>query len=409
MINPFDNALRQLWGAAKLGKFDKDLIERLSRSEREITVTIPVTMDDGSQRLFEGYRVQHCGLRGPYKGGIRFHEEADLDEVRALALWMTMKTAVAGIPLGGGKGGVVVDPRQLSESELERLSRGFVRALYCDLGPQVDIPAPDVNTTPKIMSWMSDEYGKITGDKSGATFTGKPVGEGGSVGREAATGQGGFFVFSALRKELGCEEGCKLAIQGMGNVGGHAARIFFEAGYKIIAMSDSKGAVYNEAGLDPSEVEAYKQKNHSLAGLPGATNISNEELLELPVDLLVPAALENQITEKNASRIKAKAILELANGPTTPEADAVLHEKGIKVIPDILANAGGVVVSSFEWEQNLKNERWTEEEVSEKLQALLVPQAKLTWEKAVTLGSTLRMAAYAVALERLSNVPETAG
>lgn len=403
MINPFENALRQLWGAAKAGGVEGELVERLSRAEREITVTIPVAMDDGTTRLFEGYRVQHSSLRGPYKGGIRFHPEADIDEVRALALWMTIKTAVADIPMGGGKGGVVVDVNSMSEGELERLSRGFVRTLWRDLGPLVDVPAPDMNTTPQIMSWMVDEFGKLSGDTTKAAFTGKPVADGGSEGRGAATGLGGFYVFSALKDKAGLGDGLTIAVQGMGNVGGHAAKIFSDHGHKVVAMSDSKGAIYNEAGLDPSAVEAYKAEHRSLSGFPGARAITNAELLELPVDVLVPAAMENQLTGDNAGQVRAKMILELANGPTTPEADEILFKAGVMVVPDILANAGGVVVSTFEWEQNRKGEKWSETEVLDKLRATLVPQAELIFEKAKASNLTLRTAAFLVALERLAS------
>lgn len=409
MINPFENALRQLWGAAKVGDVNPDLVERLSHADREITISIPVKMDDGSTRLFEGYRVQHSNIRGPYKGGIRFHPEADIDEVRALALWMTMKTAVAGIPMGGGKGGVVVDADALSERELERLSRGFVRLLHRDLGPDVDVPAPDVNTTPQIMSWMVDEYEKLTGDTTRAAFTGKPLGEGGSEGRSAATGLGGFYVFEALKEKARLPESVSVAIQGMGNVGGHAAKIFTEHGHKVVAMSDSKGGIYVEDGLDPVAVEAYKEEHRSLKGFPGAKEISNLELLELPVDVLVPAALENQLTEDNAARVQAKIVLELANGPTTPEADELLHNAGIRVIPDILANAGGVVVSTFEWQQNRQGERWTEDEVLGKLKETLVPQAEAVWQKSLDNNVTLRTAAYLLALERLNNQVKKGG
>lgn len=403
MVNPFESAQRQLHLAAQGGDFSNELIERLSRAEREITVTIPLIMDDGSTRFFEGYRVQHCSLRGPYKGGIRFHPEADLDEVRALALWMTMKTAVADIPMGGGKGGVVVDPDLLSSNELERLSRGFVRALYRDLGPLIDVPAPDVNTTPEIMLWMVDEYEKLTGDTSRATFTGKPVKEGGSEGRGSATGQGGFYVFEALKEKVNLVDSVSVAIQGMGNVGGHAARIFVSHGHKVVAMSDSKDAIYNEGGLDPEAVENYKIEHRSLKGFPGVKMITNAELLELSVDVLVPAALENQLTEENAKRVQAKIVLELANGPTTPEADEILRERGIKVVPDILANAGGVVVSTLEWEQNKKGEHWSEEEVLKKLQDTLVPQANTIYENAEESGVTMRVAAFRMALGRLAN------
>lgn len=410
MSNPFENALRQLWGAAKVGDFKGELIEKLSRPDREITVTIPVLMDDGSTRFFEGYRVQHCNLRGPYKGGIRFHPEADLDEVRALALWMTMKTAVANIPMGGGKGGVVVDPKALSRGELERLSRGFVRALWRNLGPQVDVPAPDVNTTPEIMLWMSDEYEKIAGDTSYATFTGKPntadlpLARRGSEGRGAATGQGGFYVFEALKERAGLTNSLRIAVQGMGNVGGNAARIFAAAGHKVVAMSDSKGGIFAAAGLDPVAVEEYKAEHHGLQGFPGATSISNAELLELDVDVLIPAALENQITENNAANVRAKLVLELANGPTTPEADAILHEKDVLVVPDILANSGGVIVSTFEWEQNLSGQHWTEDEVLTKLRDILNVETDRIYALAQEKSIPMRTAAFVVALERLRSV-----
>ncbi len=402
MVNPFESAQRQLHLAAHGSDFPNELIERLSRAEREITVTIPLTMDDGSTRFFEGYRVQHCSLRGPYKGGIRFHPEANLDEVRALALWMTMKTAVADILMGGGKGGVVVDPDMLSSAELERLSRGFVRALYRDLGPQVDVPAPDVNTTPEIMSWMVDEYEKLTGDTSRAAFTGKPVKEGGSEGRGVATGQGGYYVFEALREKLNLAGSVSVAVQGMGNVGGHAARIFVNHSHKVVAMSDSKDAIYNEEGLDPEAVERYKAEHRSLKGFPNVKMLTNAELLELPVDVLVPAALENQLTEENAPHVQAKMVLELANGPTTPEADDILWKRGVKVVPDILANAGGVVVSTLEWEQNIKGEHWSEEEVLKRLRETLVSQADNIYGNAEVLGVTMRIAAFKVALERLA-------
>ncbi|MBV9159560.1 MAG: Glu/Leu/Phe/Val dehydrogenase [Candidatus Kaiserbacteria bacterium] len=401
MNNPFQNALSQLSKATKAKQFPDSLIEGLSKPQREILVSIPVRMDDGSTRYFEGYRVQHNNVRGPYKGGIRFHPQADINEVRALAFWMTMKTAVAGIAMGGGKGGVTVDPKKLSPGELEQLSRGWVQALWRNLGPEVDVPAPDVNTTPKIMEWMSDEYEKLSGDTSRATFTGKPIEYGGSEGRTPATGLGGYYVFATLKDQAGIQDGASVAVQGMGNVGGHAATIFTENGYKVVAMSDSKGGIYKESGLDPEEVESYKKKNGSLKGFPGAKQITNAELLELPVDILIPAALENQITSDNAAKIKAKLVLELANGPTTPEADESLFGRGIPVIPDILANAGGVVVSTFEWEQNRASEHWSEIQVLEKLEKLLVEQSHNVWQRATDLNVSLRTAAFVIALERL--------
>lgn len=400
--NPFNNALSQLKRAHALSDLDPEIFARLEIPEREIRVAIPVLMDDGSTKLFEGYRVQHSSARGPYKGGIRFHPQADINEVKALALWMTLKTAVAGIPMGGGKGGVTVDPKSLSHSELERLSRGWVKALYRDLGPKIDVPAPDVNTTPEIMSWMVDEYAKLTGDVSGAAFTGKPVAAGGSEGRDRATGLGGFIAFSAIKDALNLPAKARVAIQGMGNVGGFAAEVFAEAGYSVIAMSDSKSAVHNPAGLDVAAVMSYKDSHGSLAGFPGGAAITNAELLTLDTDVLIPAALENQITAENAPLIKAKVILELANGPTTPEADDLLFSKGIPVIPDILANSGGVLVSYFEWEQNLKGEHWSEADVLERLKVVMEREARNVAERAKHLATDMRRGAFVIALERIA-------
>lgn len=400
-MNAFDEAQKQLKRALAVSSVSEDLCARLARAEREVSIAIPVRMDDGSTRIFEGYRVQYSSLRGPYKGGIRYHPDADINEVRALAFWMTMKCAIAGIPMGGGKGGITVDPRALSKKELERLSRGWVRALYPILGPERDVPAPDVNTTPEIMTWMADEYQKLTGDKRNATFTGKPLNAGGSEGRSAATGMGGFYVFEALREKTGLPRSVSVAIQGMGNVGGFAAKIFTEHGHRVIAMSDSKGGVYLESGLDPERVEAYKREHGSLKGFQNAKQISNEKLLELTCDVLIPAALENQITKKNANKIKAKLVLELANGPTSTDADDILFKKKIPVVPDVLANSGGVVVSTYEWEQNLKNEHWSEKKVLGKLRELLNRESKNVWDLSKKLKTDLRRAAFALALGRL--------
>ena len=399
--NPFQNALAQLSRAAVVKPVSGELLARLRLPEREVKIYIPVKMDDGTTRIFEGYRVQYSNARGPYKGGIRYHPNTNFDEIRALAFWMTIKCTVAGIPMGGAKGGVTVDPKKLSSGELERLSRGWVRLMYPILGPQVDIPAPDVNTTPEIMAWMSDEYEKLTGDKTGATFTGKPIKDGGSEGRAVATGMGGFYVFDALRDVAGLPAIAKIVVQGMGNVGGNAAKVFAHHGHVVVAMSDSKGGVVNENGLDPDAVEKYKKRNGSLRGFPGVREITNEKLLELPCDVLIPAALENQITKENALAIKAKMILELANGPTTPEADDMLLIRNIPVIPDVLANSGGVTVSSFEWEQNLKGEHWSEEDVFRKLKILLDRETKNIWDRAHLLETDLRRAAFFVALERI--------
>lgn len=393
--------MAQLDKVAKIKNFGDEFISRLRQPDRDIRISIPVKMDDSSLKIFEGYRVEYNNALGPYKGGIRYHADTEINEVKALAFWMALKCAVANIPMGGGKGGITVDPQKLSKGELERLSRGWVRKLSDILGPYKDVPAPDVNTTPEIMAWMTDEFEKVTGDKSKATFTGKPIEAGGSQGRGPATGLGGFYVFNALRAEVGLPQKCNVVIQGFGNVGGNAARIFSEHGHTIIAVSEHKGAIMNEKGLDIAKVEAHKKSTGSLKDFAGAKNITNEELLELPCDLLVPAAFENVITEANADKIKAKAILELANGPITPEADEVLFKKGIPVIPDILANSGGVTVSYFEWDQNLKNEVWSEKEVFDKLLPLMNEAAQKTFQKAQENKTHLRMGAFILALERI--------
>ena len=402
MNNPFENALEQLHRAAAVEKFPKDFIERLSNPNRELRISIPVKMDNGDLKIFEGYRVEYNNARGPYKGGIRYHKDTDINEVKALAFWMTLKCAVADIPMGGGKGGITVDPKTLSKKELEELSRGWVRGMADALGPRKDVPAPDVNTTPEIMGWMADEFAKISGDKTNATFTGKPITLGGSEGRGAATGLGGFYVFDHLRKEYSLPERCTVVIQGFGNVGSNAAESFSMNGHKIIATSDSKSAILKEDGIDVEELSLYKTKNGKLEGFPGSKTITNEELLLLPCDVLIPAALENQITEKNAGQIKAKLVLELANGPVTPEADEILLGKNIPVVPDILANSGGVIVSTFEWEQNLMNEHWDENEVFDKLQVILYKESDIMHKKSVELKTDLRRATFIVALSRIA-------
>ncbi|HBA45685.1 glutamate dehydrogenase [Candidatus Nomurabacteria bacterium RIFCSPLOWO2_02_40_28] len=401
MQNPYQDAMHQLDKVSKVKNFGDDFIARLRIPDRDIRISIPVSMDDGTLKIFEGYRVEYNNTLGPYKGGIRYHPDTEINEVKALAFWMTLKCAVAGIPMGGGKGGITVDPHKLSKAELERLSRGWVKKLSDVLGPHKDVPAPDVNTTPEIMAWMADEYAKITGDKTRATFTGKPIHNGGSEGRGVATGLGGFYVFNILSKELNLPEKCKVAIQGFGNVGANAAEIFTQHGHIVIAVSDSKSAIYKESGLDLEKVEAHKKNTGALKDFEGAKNITNEELLELNCDVLIPAAFEDQITKDNADKIKAKVILELANGPTTPEADEILYQKNIPVIPDILANSGGVTVSYFEWEQNLKGEHWTEKQVFNKLKTILDYSSKKMLSKAREFKTSLRMGAFIVALERI--------
>jgi len=393
--------MKQLDKVAQIKNFGDEFIARLREPNRDIKISIPVKMDDGSLRVFEGYRVEYNNALGPYKGGIRYHPDAEINEVKALAFWMALKCAVVGIPMGGGKGGITVDPKKLSKGELERLSRGWARGLSDILGPHKDVPAPDVNTTPEIMAWMADEYMKITGDKTGAVITGKPLDKGGSEGRNTSTAQGGFYVFEAFQKELDLPEKCAVAIQGFGNAGSNAASIWHKAGHKVIAVSDSKGGIYNENGLDISELLKYKKTTGAIANFPQSQKITNEELLELPCDLLIPAAFENVITEDIARKIKAKAILELANGPTTPEADEILFKKGIPVMPDILVNSGGVVVSYFEWDQNLKSEHWSEKEIFDKLKTILKDASQKVSEKARESKTTLRIGAFILALERI--------
>jgi len=401
MKNPFENALSQLTRATEVKQFNKETIERLHQPDREIKIYIPVKMDDSSLKIFEGYRVQYNNDRGPYKGGIRFHQDTDINEVKALAFWMSLKCAVANIPMGGSKGGITVNPKQLSKTELEKLSRGWIKLMVPNIGPKVDVPAPDVNTTPEIMSWMVDEYSKITGDKTNAVITGKPLEIGGSEGRGVATGLGGFYAFDIMRKKMNLPDSCRIAIQGFGNVGGNAARILEEHGHKVVALSDSKGAIYKEDGINIEEITNYKKENKQITGFPGSKSISNEELLTLECDVLMPAALENQIKEDNAKNINAKLVVELANGPTTPEADDILFSRNIKVVPDILANAGGVTVSTFEWEQNLKNEHWSEEEVFEKLKGIMDKETEIIYEKSLKLKTDMRRAAFIIALERI--------
>jgi glutamate dehydrogenase (NAD(P)+) len=402
MSNPFENAMRQLARATSVKQFDPMFVKQISFPHREIRGHIPLRKDDGSLQMVEFYRVQHNNWRGPYKGGIRFHQDTDIEEVKALAFWMTLKCAVANIPMGGGKGGATINPKELSVAELERLSRAWMRALADVVGPQKDVPAPDVNTTPQIMAWMSDEYGKITGDRSGAVITGKPLEVGGSEGRGTATAQGGFYVFEILRSNFGLPDSCKVVIQGFGNAGEHAAELWLKAGHRIVAVSDSKSAVRNINGLDINALLEHKKATGSVRDFAGGETFDGSELLFEPCDLLIPAALENQIREDNVARIQAKVVLELANGPTTPEADDVLFEKGISVIPDILANSGGVTVSTYEWEQNIKGEHWSEADVFVRLKTNIQEQATLIYSRAQELETDLRRSAFIVALDRVA-------
>lgn len=401
MSNPFLNAMSQLDKVIGVKKFDDEFILKLRQPDRQVTVSIPVKMDDGSLRIFEGYRVEYNNTLGPYKGGIRFHPNADIDEVKALSFWMTLKCAVIGIPMGGGKGGITVDPKVLSKTEIENLSRGWVRKFSDILGPHKDVPAPDVNTNAEIMSWMADEFEKVTGDKTGAVITGKPVGKGGSLGRDTATARGGFFAFESLKDKLKLDKTCEVVVQGFGNAGANAALIWAQAGHKIIAISDSRGGVYDSSGLDVEKLLVHKEKTGSVQDFEDSKNITNEELLSTECDLLIPAALENTITADNVNDIKAKVILELANGPITPDADAILYKNNIPVIPDVLANSGGVAVSYFEWMQNLENKYWTEKEVFDKLRPMMDLSANEIYRTSVSLSVDMRMAAFVLALDRI--------
>lgn len=402
MNNPFENVLNQLRRAVAVKEFPEAFLRIISRPDREIRIAIPVVMDSGELRIFEGYRVEHNNALGPYKGGIRYHQDTDINEVRALAFWMALKCAVANIPMGGGKGGITVNPKELSRGELERLSRGWVRGMLPILGPEKDVPAPDVNTTPEIMQWMTDEYEKLSGDMRKATFTGKPISYGGSEGRSEATGLGGFYVFDVLRDLHGLPESCDVVVQGFGNVGGNAALTFAQHGHSVIAVSDSGGAIYKEGGILIDELLRFKKESGGVVGFPGSETIPREKLLLISCDVLIPSALENQIHVENAPGIQAKLILELANGPITPEADEILFHKHIPIVPDILANSGGVIVSTFEWEQNLKNEKWSKEEVLHKLKVILEREAMLVHERAAMHKTDLRRAAFIIALERIA-------
>ncbi|HIJ99270.1 TPA: Glu/Leu/Phe/Val dehydrogenase [archaeon] len=411
-LNPFENALKQLENAQNIEPIDEDIYQILRRPQRIIELSIPVKMDSGELKFFTGYRVQYNDAPGPTKGGIRYHPQVSLDEIMALASWMTWKCAVVGLPYGGAKGGVICNPKDMSEGEIERLSRAYVQAIANCIGPTVDIPAPDVYTNPQIMAWMSDEYNKIVGKELPAAFTGKPVENGGSEGRNISTGVGCSFIVREISKKLGLKpKETTVAVQGYGNAGSIVAQKLHEMDYKIVAVSDSQGGIYSEKGFDPHKILTCKSKvgtvgecGHIGVLAEGAEfqKITNEELLELEVDILIPAALENQITVENADKIKAKAVVELANGPTTPAADEILFKKGITVVPDILANAGGVSVSYYEWYQNMNNESWTEEDIFKKLDTLLTKAFVNISEKSDKNKIDMRTAAFILAVHKVA-------
>ncbi len=410
-LNPFKIAQKQLDTAAATLGLDEATHQLLRWPQRELQVTIPVRMDDGSIRVFHGYRVQYNGARGPTKGGLRWHPDETIDTVRALSAWMTWKTAVVDLPLGGGKGGVTCNPKELSTTEKERLARAYIRAIGRFLSATKDVPAPDVYTTPDIMAWMMDEYETIIGEHQPGVITGKPLSLGGSAGRGDATARGGIYVIREAAAKLGIDlKGKTMAIQGFGNAGQFAATLGSSIlGLKIVAASDSQGGVHNPAGLDAKALAEYKQKKGSLQGFPGSTPITNEKLLELDVTVLVPAALENVITEANAGKISAKIVCELANGPTTPEADAVLFKKGVFVLPDFLANAGGVTVSYFEQVQNAYNFYWTIDEVYKRLDEKMTKAFADVFAMHERHKVNMREAAYLVSVSRVAEACKQRG
>jgi len=408
-LNPYEIAQQQVDAAASLLNLPEHITAVLKRPMRVLTVNFPVKMDNGTVRVFEGYRSQHNDAIGPTKGGIRFHPDVNLDEVKALSMWMSFKCGVVGLPYGGGKGGVICNPREHSKGELERISRGFMEAIASIVGPHKDIPAPDVYTNAQTMGWMMDTYSKLAGFNSPGVITGKPLILGGSKGRNEATAQGCVYTIIAALHDMGkLEKDATVAIQGFGNAGRIAARLLDEAGCKVVAVSDSRGGIYDPNGLDLAKVGDLKD-NASILDYGKEYHISNEALLELDVTVLVPAALENVITAANADRIKAVIVAEAANGPTTPEADRVLTEKGIIVIPDVLANAGGVTVSYFEWVQNLMNYYWSEEEVLEKLEVNMINSYNAVRDLAKEYNVNLRKAAYMIAIKRISAAMEARG
>lgn len=410
-INPFKIAQQQLDEAAELLQLDQATHELLRWPLRELHVTLPVKMDDGSTKIFQGFRVQYNDARGPTKGGLRFHPSETIDTVRALAAWMTWKCAVVDIPLGGGKGGVICNPKAMSQGEIERLSRAYIRQVGRIIGLEKDSPAPDVYTNPQIMAWMVDEFSFLKGSNEFGVITGKPLNLGGSLGRGDATARGGMFCLREASKVLNIElKGATTAIQGYGNAGSFAHKLGVELfGLKVVAVSDSKGGIYNPDGLSFDDVFSFKQETGSVVGFPGSKPISNEELLELEVTVLVPSALENVITETNAANIKAKISVELANGPTTPEADKILHENGVYVIPDFLANAGGVTVSYFEMVQNAYNYYWDEPVVHERLDRKMTDAFHAVHNAAQEHKVHNRLAAYLVAVNRVAEVVKLRG
>ncbi len=415
----FADASRRLEKALKYVSISEDAGERLKYPKASLSVSIPVRMDNGSLRIFQGYRVRYDDTRGPGKGGVRYHPNVSLDEVQSLAFWMTFKCALLDLPFGGAKGGITVNPKELSRQELERLTRGYIDAIADFIGPDIDILAPDVYTNSMIMGWMMDQYGIIRRHISPAVVTGKPLTMGGSQGRDTATGTGAFYVIHHMLPKFDCmPHNTTVAVQGFGNAGAIVAELLAKAGYKVVAVSDSQGGIYAEKGLDIPSIRQYKNEHRGIKGVYCQDTvcsivehniITNEELLALDVDVLIPAALENQITQENAPNIKAKYIFEVANGPTTSAADVILEDKGIYVFPDILVNAGGVTVSYFEWVQNRSGLYWKSQKVNEKLKEKMVEESEKTWSISQEFGVSMRTAAYIHGLHRLSEALDAKG
>jgi len=409
--NPFAIVKKQIDRCAEILELRPEVVSILKTPQRELHVSLPIRMDDGSVRVFQGFRVQYNDARGPAKGGIRFHPEETIDTVRALSAWMTWKCSLLDLPLGGGKGGIICNPKEMSAGELERLSRAYVRAVFPFIGPEKDVPAPDVYTNPQIMAWMADEYSVICGKPQFGVITGKPLCIGGSAGRSDATARGGMFALREAARALGVDlKQATVAIQGYGNAGYHAARLCREMfGCRVVAACDSQGGVYCEEGLDPRVVFECKENNGSVCSMPGVEKVSNGALLTLDVDILIPAAIENVITAKNAGNIKAKIVAELANGPTTPEADIILFENNVHVIPDFLCNAGGVTVSYFEMVQNASMYYWDEEEVYQKLDKRMSAAYYSVLDTSRHHGINMREAAYVVAVRRVVEAMKARG
>jgi glutamate dehydrogenase (NAD(P)+) len=409
-INPWAVAQQQFDLAAEHLKLDPGIRQVLREPRRALTVTFPVKMDDGTVRVFTGYRVQHNLGRGPAKGGIRYHQNVSIDEVKALAMWMTWKCAVVGIPYGGGKGGVIVDPKKLSLKELEALTRRFTTEISVLIGPERDIPAPDVNTNAQVMAWMMDTYSMHQGYTVPAVVTGKPISLGGSEGRNEATARGAVYTVVDAAAHLGMDlTKATVAVQGFGNAGSIAARLIRDEGATVIAVSDTGGGILNRDGLDIDRVIGWKKEHGTVAGFPGSDPISNDKLLEVKCDILIPAALENQISAANAGRVRAKIVAEAANGPTTPEADAILHDNGVFIIPDILCNAGGVTVSYFEWVQDLNRDHWSEAVVNAKLKEIMDRSFGEVLAMSLLEEVNMRTAAYLVAVQRVADTTALRG